>query len=148
MTSDVQRKRVANRTDLSNSNVLPEELITETLQTISLLFPLCDKATQRWLRKHTNTGYVDRALSTSGPLRFDDRQIEKFEYWHDRLIVLKQAFDQSRPSTLSQWWHDRRNGVQWYTFWVAILVLFLTIFFGLVQSIEGALQVYKAFHPS
>ncbi|RBR25180.1 uncharacterized protein FIESC28_02088 [Fusarium coffeatum] len=33
----------------------------------------------------------------------------------------------------------------WYTFWVAVLVLVLTIFFGLVQSIEGALQVYASF---
>ena len=32
-----------------------------------------------------------------------------------------------------------------YTFWVAVLVLVLTIFFGLVQSIEGALQVYASF---
>lgn len=148
MTSDVQRREAESRTDQSNSTVLPEGLIAETLQTMSLLFPLHDKATQRWLRKHTSTGRVDRALSTCGPLRLDDRQIEKFKYWHDRLIILKQAFDQSRPSTISQWWHDRRNGVQWYTFWVAILVLFLTILFGLVQSIEGALQVYKAFHQS
>jgi hypothetical protein len=31
---------------------------------------------------------------------------------------------------------------------VAVLVLFFTILFGLVQSIEGALQVYKAFHST
>ncbi len=38
-------------------------------------------------------------------------------------MVLKQVYDESTPKTLSQWWHDRRNGVQWYTFWVAIVVL-------------------------
>jgi hypothetical protein len=27
-------------------------------------------------------------------------------------------------------------------------VLCLTIFFGVVQSVEGALQVYKAYHPT
>jgi hypothetical protein len=83
----------------------------------------------------------------SGHLIADERQVENFEYWHDRLVVLKHVYNESRPSTLSQWWHDRRNGVQWYTFWVAILVLFLTVIFGLVQSIEGAIQVYVAFHP-
>jgi len=81
-------------------------------------------------------------------LRTDDRQIEKFKFWRDRIIILKQVFDEAKPSTLLQWWYDRRNGKQWYTFWIAVLVLILTFFFGFVQSIEGALQAYKAFHPS
>ena len=89
---------------------------------------------------------MDKMVQKCGLLRLEDRQIEKFKYWHDRIIMLKQAFDESSPSTISEWWHDRRNEVQWYTFWVAILVLCLTIFFGLVQSIEGAMQVYKVFH--
>jgi hypothetical protein len=75
------------------------------------------------------------------------RQIEQFRFWRDRLVILKEAFDDATPRTLSQWWYDRRNGVQWYTFWVAVLVLVLTILFGLVQCIEGGLQVYKAYHP-
>lgn len=78
-------------------------------------------------------------------MKTDDRQIEAFVHWHDRLVVLKQLFDEATPRTLAQWWCDRRNGVQWYTFWVAILVLTLTIFFGAVQSVEGALQVYASF---
>ena len=80
-------------------------------------------------------------------LRAEDRQIENFKFWHDRIVILKQFFDEAEPSTLAQWWYDRRRGVQWYTFWVAALILILTIFFGLVQSVEGALQVYKAFNP-
>jgi len=84
----------------------------------------------------------------SGHLIANERQVENFKYWHDRLVVLKQVYDESRPSTISQWWYDRRNSVQWYTFWVAIVVLTLTLLFGLVQSVEGALQVYKSFHPT
>lgn len=82
----------------------------------------------------------------SGQLIADERQVETFKYWHDRLVVLKQVYDEAQPKTMSQWWYDRRNGVQWFTFWVAIVVLFLTLFFGLVQSVEGAMQVYAAFH--
>lgn len=63
-------------------------------------------------------------------------------------MMLKQAYDETTPRGLPQWWYDRRNGVQWYTFWTAIVVLVLTVFFGLVQSVEGAIQVYKAYHPS
>lgn len=82
-----------------------------------------------------------------GQLKKSERQIEKFVYWHDRLVILKQVFDEAEPSTIKQWWNDRRKKVQWYTFWVAALVLALTIFFGLIQCIEGAMQVYKAFNP-
>lgn len=81
-----------------------------------------------------------------GHLKTDDRQIEKFLHWHDRLVVLKQLFDEATPRTLSQWWYDRRNGVQWYTFWVAILVLASTLIFGLIQCITGIMQVYAAFN--
>ena len=79
-----------------------------------------------------------------GNLDAESRQMENFGYWHDRLVILKEVYDEARPSTLSQWWYDRRNGVQWYTFWVALLVLILTIMFGLIQCIEGAIQAYVA----
>lgn len=58
--------------------------------------------------------------------------------------MLKQVYDEAQPKTLRQWWHDRRNAVQWYTFWVAVLVLILTVVFGLIQSIEGAIQAYTS----
>ena len=76
-----------------------------------------------------------------------DRNIRNFKYWHDRLIILKEVFDDAEPRTIRQWWYDRRKRVQWYTFWVAALVLVLTVFFGLVQSIEGGIQAYAALHP-
>jgi hypothetical protein len=119
-----------------------------TLQTLALLFPRSDKHTLEWFNRLPCSLRLDKEVVKCGRLRADDRQIENFKFWHDRLIILKQIFDQSRPSTLSQWWCDRRNGVQWYTFWVAILVLTLTVFFGIIQSVEGALQVYKAYHPT
>jgi hypothetical protein len=62
--------------------------------------------------------------------------------------LLKQTYDDSTPTNLAQWWLDRRNGPQWYTFWVAILVLVITTFLGLVQCVESAIQVYKAYYPS
>jgi hypothetical protein len=128
----------------------PTGLIEETLQTLALLFPQHDKETKTWLQSPSkkNSYRIDEQLLKCGRLRLDDRQKNNFHFWHDRLVILKQAYDESRPATLSQWWHDRRNTVQWYTFWVAIVVLLLTIFFGLVQSIEGALQVYKAYNPA
>ncbi|KAM7190953.1 hypothetical protein V8F33_009186 [Rhypophila sp. PSN 637] len=90
---------------------------------------------------------IDTRLTRCGSLQAEDRQIERFYFWRDRLVILKQAYDDATPSTLRQWWCDRRNGVQWYTFWVAILVLIITTLASRVQCVEGALQVYKAYEP-
>jgi hypothetical protein len=126
--------------------MVPDGFIQETLRTFALLFPERDPATIKWFNGTLSSLKLDSQIIKCGHLRASDRQIENFTFWHDRLVVLKQVFDQAHPSTFSQWWYDRRNGVQWYTFWVAIFILAVTIFFGLVQSIEGAMQVYKAFH--
>lgn len=118
----------------------------EALRTLMLLFPQPDCATRKLFRQLPAPFALEPGLLRCGYLKTDDRQIEKFTYFHDRLVVLKQLFDDATPRTLTQWWHDRRNGVQWYTFWVAITVLAFTLVFGLIQSIEGALQVYGTFH--
>ncbi|KAK4444416.1 hypothetical protein QBC34DRAFT_360139 [Podospora aff. communis PSN243] len=120
----------------------PDGLLDETLRTLALLFPQNDRGTRRLL---AGIKGIDQTVGCCGVSRAQDRRFEKFSVWHDRLVILKQAFDDSRPQTISQWWWDRRNGVQWYTFWVAIMVFILTVFFGTVQSIEGALQVYLSY---
>ncbi|KUI66045.1 hypothetical protein VM1G_01349 [Cytospora mali] len=129
----------------SQKSLLPEGVATETLQTLALLLPSADPETRTWFLKMVATTGLDTRAIQCGRLSSDRRQIEKFRIWRDRLVTLKQVFDEAQPKTLSQWWYDRRNGVQWYTFWVAILVLVLTIVFGLIQSVEGALQVYASF---
>ncbi|KAL2831495.1 hypothetical protein BDW59DRAFT_157920 [Aspergillus cavernicola] len=37
------------------------------------------------------------------------RRIDEYNYRHDRLVILKEAFDESRPATISQWWNNRRH---------------------------------------
>ncbi|KAH6642297.1 hypothetical protein C7974DRAFT_302775 [Boeremia exigua] len=129
----------------ANSALLPTGLVEETQRTLALLFPQSDPMVRKWHRQLSAESCVDDQLMFCGHLKTDDRQIEKFVFWHDRLVVLKQVFDEATPRNLSQWWYDRRNGVQWYTFWVAIVVLTLTLLFGFIQSVEGALQVYASF---
>ncbi|KAI0417924.1 hypothetical protein F5X98DRAFT_363439 [Xylaria grammica] len=122
--------------------LFPPGFVDETLRTLALLIPQNDRTTQEWVAAQIDDHDLDPLLCECGSLTTQDRRFEHFRYWNNRLVVLKQALDESRPQTLAQWWFDRRNGVQWYTFWVAILVFLVTIFFGLVQSVEGALQVY------
>lgn len=91
---------------------------------------------------------LDLDAAKCGLLRPEDRHIDAFEFWRDRLVILKHVFDEAEPNSWSQWWYDRRKGVQRYPFLVAAVALALTVVFGLIQCLEGALQVYKAYHPS
>ncbi|RYC63502.1 hypothetical protein CHU98_g2720 [Xylaria longipes] len=92
-----------------------------------------------FLECQTNPCLVDPRVALCGNLRAEERQIERFAFWRDRLIILKQIYDDATPKTIKQWRHDRRNGERWFTFWVAVLVLMITITLGLVQCIESAL---------
>ncbi|UPK97855.1 hypothetical protein LCI18_008790 [Fusarium solani-melongenae] len=87
-------------------------------------------------------------LTCCGTPNMDDRQLSSFRFWRKRLKKIKDVYDELTPDSFSQWWYDRRNGVQWHNFWVAIVVLGLTAFFGLIQCILAAIQVHKAYHPS
>lgn len=122
---------------------LPEKLIVETLQSLTLLIPRANFDCKRWFAKHAEN--IDGGAGDVEPLRWA-RLPEKYKYWGQRLENIRLAYDASEPKNLGQWWRDRRNKVQWYTFWVAILVLVLTIVFGLIQSITGVMQVYYAAH--
>lgn len=133
-----QNKHFASRPPL----LFPAGFLDETLRTFSLLFPQNDAASQKWLGVQIKSQCLDPALLRCGSLWTHERRYENFKFWNNRLVILKQALNDARPQNLTQWWHDRRNGVQWYTFWVAILVFVVTIFFGIVQSLEGALQVW------
>lgn len=140
--------------------MFPDSFIDETVRTIALLFPQAEfGATRRlaitggskrkWFQplRHKHKDLVlDPRLVLCGSPKTENRQIDRFYFWRDRLVILKQAFDEATPRTLSQWWHDGRDGVQWSTFWVAILVLIITTSLGIIQCVEGALQVYKSFN--
>ncbi|KAL2842927.1 hypothetical protein BJY01DRAFT_216260 [Aspergillus pseudoustus] len=124
------------------SSVFPEGLIDETLHTLALLFPQKKRNIKNWYNKQLTPGELDQSVLDCGS---PYRRIERYKYWHDRLVDLKVEFDEARPSTLSQWWNDRREGTQWYTFWVAIS---FTLLFGLIQTVVSILQLYKAYYPS
>jgi hypothetical protein len=133
--------------------IFPPALIQETLNTLALLLPEHDKHIETWFENEKSKALkrgklpLDPLARECGQLKVEDRDIDKFYYWHDRLVILKQVFDETEPSGIKQWWGDRRKKVQWYTFWVAAVVLALTIIFGLVQSVEGGIQAYYTVHP-
>lgn len=54
-----------------------------------------------------------------------------------RLIKLQQFNLRQRPSKLTDLWRDKRNPLQWYTFWAVVLV-------GGAANILAALQLLVA----
>jgi len=142
------------RTPITNYNLLHSDIfIEETLNTLALLFPESDKKTKAWFLKKqaertTPGSFLDSTARRCGNLNAAQHQIHRFNYWRERLIILKTVFDESNPRTLRQMWKDRWKVERWFTFWVAIFIVLPTIHFGLAQTIEGAIQVSKAYHPS
>ncbi|KAM7190205.1 hypothetical protein V8F20_009827 [Naviculisporaceae sp. PSN 640] len=136
---------------MSRNSLLPPELAKETLDTLALLFPIAKmRAESSWFRRKTSlkpapsTIPIDERLVLCGSLQTEERQIERFYYWRDRLVIVKQAYDEANP-TLSplRWWRDRRNGPQWCTFWVATLVLLITTVLGVVQCVLTGIQTFR-----
>ena len=63
-------------------------------------------------------------------------------------FVIQGVYDTTKPRTMRQWWHDRRNPVEWATFWVAVVIFVLTVIFGVISSVTGIMQVYASFKES
>ncbi|KAF5583351.1 uncharacterized protein FSUBG_13137 [Fusarium subglutinans] len=111
-----------------NSPVLPKGLAEETLRTLAVLFPQSDhwavlrsnRKKQVWLDRlctHSSR-MIDPQLAWCGTPGGEIRYLSNFCFWRDRLLILKEEFDHSTPDSFSQWWYDRRNGVQWHNFWL------------------------------
>jgi hypothetical protein len=67
-----------------------------------------------------------------------------FDHWRNRPLELHHMFH-SPPVGWSQIWADRRNPLQWYTFWLAIVILVLTLIFGIISSVTSIMQTCLAY---
>ncbi|KAF2176242.1 hypothetical protein K469DRAFT_723301 [Zopfia rhizophila CBS 207.26] len=86
-----------------------------------------NKKTKSWLQAQQKSTNIDPNIGRFSALRAYKRRFDRFLFWYNRL------------------WFDKRNGVQWSTFWVAVLVLVITIMFGVIQSVTSILQVYLSY---
>jgi len=122
--------------DKSNSKVelLPHAAIDEYTKTMNLLFPSWDIKTQKFLKKKGQTFGMEGPVDYPGPLYLSD-----FHFWRDRLATLYTEFC-SPPPSMTQLFNDRRNVLQWYTFWFAVVILALTVIFGVVSAVTSCLS--------
>ncbi|KAG9232461.1 hypothetical protein BJ875DRAFT_380632 [Amylocarpus encephaloides] len=104
------------------------------LTCLNLLFPSRDTKTQKYLKKKGYTFGMEGPVSYSAPLYLSD-----FHFWRDRLSNLYTEFC-SPPPSMTQLFNDRRNVLQWYTFWFAVVILALTTIFGMIQSTTACLS--------
>ena len=130
--------------DILPNDILPEGLAEETIRTISLLMPPVLGEPNPWFRQQQQMHKIDAEAGNCDRLNSSQRQIKNFAYWRDRLVLLKRTFDDAEPRNLSQLWWDDRKKTQWFTFWVAVLVFILTLFFGIVQSVASIVQAWAS----
>lgn len=119
--------------------VLPQSVLKETLLSLSLLFPHGDATTEDFMLQHDHTFHLEGPFDDSRPHNLAD-----FDHWRNRLLELHQIFH-SPPVGWTQIWADRRNPLQWYTFWIAIIILVLTVVFGVISTVVGILQTCLAY---
>lgn len=128
----------------SPASAYPWDLMNETVRTISLLLPPILGQPNPWFLQEAKKHALDINAGSCKRLNSTERQIDAFVYWRQRLVLLKRTFDDTEPKTLSQLWNDDRKKTQWFTFWVAVLVFIVTVFFGVVQSVGTWVQAWAA----
>ena len=123
---------------LESCDVLPKALVAETVQTLDLLFPFGKESTRKYLDENSQTFYRTSSPDLSRPTDF-----QEFHYWRKRLIELHDVYN-DKPKSILQMWYDRRNPIQWWTFWLAAAIAIITIIFGVISAYTGFKQVSLA----
>ncbi|KIW12906.1 hypothetical protein PV08_08093 [Exophiala spinifera] len=119
----------------------PKGFMQETAATLALLFPYGESPHKRWNRRVRRRAEPDVEI---GLVASVSRNPQDYPHWGSHLVAIQQAFETSKPRTLKQWVHDKRDSNQFYTFWFAVIAIVLTLMFGLIQSITGILQVVNS----
>jgi hypothetical protein len=82
----------------AKSEIYPKGLLDETVRTLSLLLPSTDSDTKDWFSKYQIQLHLDPEAIRCPPLKKEERNLDKFEFWNERLGALKQAYDEAKPA--------------------------------------------------
>ncbi|KAH8720584.1 hypothetical protein HC256_000974 [Beauveria bassiana] len=67
---------------------------------------------------------------------------EDFPHFGDRLLAVQRYNLSQQPSRVRDLWRDRRNPLQWYTFWAVLWVGGIGIMLSVFQLIAAIMQTY------
>ena len=127
---------------VSLRKLFPDGFLEDTERTLSLLFPPANVETSRRIRRISEKEGVDIEAAINDHASFD---LSNYPFWQERLRHVQRVYDKTKPKRIKQWYFDRRDRVEWSTFWIAVVVFLLTLFFGIISSVTGILQVYASF---
>jgi hypothetical protein len=101
--------------------IIPLPILEETIDTFNLLFPFGDAASRALLEREKqpfySLGNCDRNLKLN---------LSHYVQWGNKLAELCEGFNEP-PRYWRQLVSDRRNVMDWATFWIAVLVLLLAL---------------------
>lgn len=131
----------------SSRSPLPITILKETIQTLDLLFPFWDDRTKAFLKAEGQTFH-----DIIGPFEHGRTlHLLDFAHWKDRLFEVYEEVYQSPPVSWAQLRKDRRNPQQFWTFWIALVILALTLVStvtGIVSMATGIVQMNLALEAS
>ena len=122
--------------------LFPDGFLEETERTLSLLFPPANFETSKRIRRVSEKEGVDIEAAIDKHTSFD---LNNYPFWQERLRHVQCVYDKAKPKRIKQWYYDRRDRVEWSTFWIAVVVFLLTLFFGIISSVTSIMQVYASF---
>ncbi|KAJ9643964.1 hypothetical protein H2199_003830 [Coniosporium tulheliwenetii] len=118
---------------------IPLHILEETIKTLDALFPWNDE-TSDFLDKHSKDFHL---LTPPSDTPID---LQEFTFYRDRLLEIITEF-QTPPRDWRTIWKDRRNPMQFWTFWLGLLIVILTLIFGFLSALIAGLQLRIAQHP-
>ena len=125
------------------TDVYGKDLLEEAMKSLDLLFPFGDSQTRKFLSGEGHPFFL--AETHNFPRTMD---LGDFSFWRRRIVILYDAFN-APPSRVHQMWKDKRNPMQWWTFWLAGFLVILTVIFGSIsvytsfKSVELAKLAYR-----
>jgi hypothetical protein len=103
----------------------------------------CSSPLATLIVEHSSKLDISRYFRLTYPPMPASLDLGDFTYWRARLVNLYDAFN-APPFGFYQMWHDRRNPMQWWTFWLAGFILILSTFFGIISSYTAFVQTTVA----
>ena len=102
--------------------LVPLNVLEESKLSLDLLFPFWDSRTIKLLAKEKQNFHEYGPFESTRILTLLD-----FDHWRDRLLELHEEVFLAPPVSWAQLWSDRRNPQQFWTFWIALMILLLTV---------------------